>query len=307
MQSSEFIWQNGELIPWNEAKTHVLAHGLHYGSGVFEGIRFYETDSGPAIFKLAEHVERLFYSARQLAVEIPYTQDEVSEAIIETVRVNKVKQGYIRPVVYYGYGSMRVIPTEDLPVEVVIACWPWGSYLGQESVDIKSSEFIRIHPRSTVADAKICGHYVNSIMAGLAIRNTHYHEVLLFDADAYVAEGSAENIFIVKNGELLTPEIGTILRGITRDTVIEIAKAQAIPVRQSKLRGEDVLQADEALFCGTGVEITPIRSLDDKLIADGKIGPITQNIQKTYQKIVTGRLDEYKKHLSMIEDKTHVR
>lgn len=306
MQSSQFIWQNGELVPWDKAQTHVLAHGLHYGSGVFEGIRFYETDSGSAIFKLAEHVERLFYSARQLAMEIPYTQDEINQAIVETVRVNKVGQGYIRPLVYYGYGTMRVVPTEDLLVEVVIACWPWGSYLGQESVDIKSSEFIRIHPRSTVPDAKICGHYVNSIMAGLAIRNTAYHEALLFDAENYVAEGSAENIFIVKNGELLTPQIGTILRGITRDTVIEIAGDQGIKIRQTKLTREDILEADEALFCGTGVEITPIRSLDDKLIAGGKIGPITKSIQKIYHDMVSGRLQSYKKHLTMIKEKTRV-
>ncbi len=300
MQSTEFIWQNGELLPWADAKTHVMAHGLHYGSGVFEGIRFYETDQGPAIFKLAEHTERLFYSARQLGMEIPYSQDAISKATIETVRVNKVKQGYIRPVVFYGYGSMRVVPTADLAVEVAIACWPWGAYLGQQSVDVKTSEFIRIHPRSTVPDAKICGHYVNSIMAGLAIQNTHYHEALLLDAEGYVAEGSAENIFIVKNGVLKTPKIGTILRGLTRDTVIEIAKDQNIPVEQVKLTREDILNADEALFCGTGVEITAIRSLDDELIAKGEQGPVSQMIQQTYQQMVTGQLPDYQRHLSLV-------
>lgn len=302
MQTTQSIWQNGHLVNWDDAKTHVLAHGLHYGSGVFEGIRFYETDSGSAIFKLAEHTQRFFYSAEQLGMKLPYTKAEINQAIVTTVRENHVKQGYIRPLAYFGYGSMRVVPTPDLAVDVVIACWPWGDYLGQKSVDIKTSEFIRIHPRSSVTDAKICGHYVNSIMAGLAIQGTHYHEALLLDADGYVAEGSAENIFIVKDKQIITPPTGTILEGITRNTVIEIANYLNLPIRQARLTREDILNADEVFFSGTAVEITPVRSLDDRLIAEGGIGSITQKIQATYQSMVLGQLPQFRQHLTFIEE-----
>lgn len=301
MQSTEFIWQNGQFIPWENAKVHVLAHGLHYGSGVFEGIRFYATRTGPAIFKLAEHVERLFYSAEQIAMQIPYSKKAVINAIIDTVRMNKITQGYIRPLVHYGYGSMKVVPSADLPVEVVIACWPWGSYLAQAMVDIKTSTYIRIHPQSTVADAKICGHYINSLLAGLAIKNTHYHEALLLDSEGYVAEGSAENIFIVKNGVVMTPPTGTILKGITRDTVIAIANYGNIPIKEIPYTREDILQADEAFFSGTAVEITPIRSLDDVLISFGQVGPITEKIHTIYQQMIYGENPDFNHHLTWVE------
>lgn len=304
MQSTEFIWKNGHMIPWQEAKVHVLSHGLHYGSGVFEGIRFYDTTFGPAIFKLREHVKRLFYSAEQLAMVIPYSEDEICQAIIDTVKMNKIKEGYIRPLIFYGYGSMKVVPEDILPVEVIIACWPWGNYLPAKAVDIKISEYIRIHPKSTVADAKICGHYVNSILAGLAIKNTHYHEVLLLDSEGYVAEASAANIFIVKNRTLITPPTGTILEGITRNMVIEIARYCGIPVKQSRMTPDEIMSADEAFFSGTAVEITAIRSLDDQIIASGEVGPITEKIQIIYKKIVCGDFHDFKNALTWVASTT---
>jgi branched-chain amino acid aminotransferase len=300
MQTTQFIWQNGQFIPWAQANVHVLTHGLHYGSGVFEGIRFYETANGPAILKLPEHVGRLFYSARQLSMTIPYSEAEICDAIVETVRRNDIKEGYIRPLVYYGYGSLKVVPEQNLPVDICIACWPWGAYLAHDAVDVKTSSFIRIHPRSTIADAKISGHYVNSILAGLELRNTHYHEALLLDADGYVAEGSAENIFIVKDGVLFTPPVGTILEGITRNMVIDLAQRHDIPVEQRRFTPQDIIQADEAFFSGTAVEITPIRSLDDQVIGDGHIGDISRKIQNAYQQIVRGQVPEFQNDLTWV-------
>lgn len=302
MQPTSFIWQNGTMIPWQEATTHVMSHGLHYGSGAFEGIRFYQTEQGPAIFKLREHVARLFYSAQTMGMNIPYSQEQVCQAIIDTVKINEVEAGYIRPLVYYGYGSMGVCPSTALPVEMIIACWPWGRYLASDSVDIKTSEFIRIHPRSTVADAKICGHYVNSLLAGLAIRGTKYHEALMLDEDGYVAEGSAENIFVIKNGKMYTTAVGTILEGITRNTVIDMAKTFGIEVIEKRFGVDFIYGADEAFFTGTAVEVTPIRSLDDCMIGDGQPGSITQRFKKAYHNIVHGWNPAYQNALTFIAE-----
>ncbi len=300
MEPTNIIWQNGRYIPWAQAMTHVLSHGLHYGTGVFEGIRFYHTAQGPAIFKLREHVARLFYSASAIGMTLPFSIEQIEQAIIETVNRNQVEAGYIRPIAYFGYGSMKVTPSKDMPVDVVIACWPWGSYLTAEAVDIKVSEFIRIHPKSTVADAKICGHYVNSLLAGQAIQGTHYHEALLLDMEGYVAEGSAENIFIVKDGVIYTTPLGTILDGITRQTVIEIAQQFGHTVKECRFLPQDIQQADEAFFCGTAVEVTPIRSLDDCVIANGKPGQVTLSIQAAYQDIVHARHVDYYRALTFV-------
>lgn len=286
MIETQYIWKNNQIIPWHAAQMHVLTHGLHYGSAVFEGIRCYATQNGPAIFKLKEHMERFIYSAQQLGMQLPYSLDELCEAIKFTIHKNGLEESYIRPLAYYGYGSMKVVPTPNLPVEVIIACWPWEDYLGTTAVDIVVSPYIRIHPQSTQADAKISGHYVNSILAGLALKNTHYHEALLLDFEGYVAEGSAENIFIVKKNQIMTPAIGSILVGITRNTVIQIAQSLGIDVIECKLTPEDILTADEAFFSGTAVEITPIRSLNNQAIASGALGPITRLIQSHYHKIV---------------------
>lgn len=306
MEPTNIIWQNGHYIPWQQATTHVLSHGLHYGTGVFEGIRFYDTAQGPAIFKLREHVARLFYSANAIGMTLPFSIEQIEQAVIETVNRNQIPKGYIRPIAYFGYGSMKVTPDQNMPVEVVIACWPWGDYLTADAVDIKVSEFIRIHPKSTIADAKICGHYINSLLAGQAIQGTHYHEALLLDMDGYVAEGSAENIFIVKNKILYTTPLGTILDGITRQTVIEIAQQLGYAIQEQRFLPQDIQQADEAFFCGTAVEITPIRSLDDHLIGSGKPGEITRSIQAIYQDIIHARDVNYYSALTFVNEAKEV-
>jgi branched-chain amino acid aminotransferase len=302
MQATQFIWKNGQFIAWDDAHTHVLSHGLHYGSAVFEGIRCYSTDKGPAVFKLKEHVERLFYSAEQLGMQMKYSKKEIFQAIIETIDKNNIQDCYIRPLVYYGYGRMKVTPAPDLSVDIIIACWPWGDYLAAKTVDVVTSSYIRIHPKSTVADAKISGHYVNSILAGLAIRNTHYHEALLLDAEGNVAEGCAANIFIIKNKKMITTPAGTILVGITRDIVIKIAQELGLSVEERYFKPEEVYTADEAFFCGTAVEVTAIRSLDDKLIANGESGEITERIKIRYHQIVRGVSPEYHDSLAFVSN-----
>jgi branched-chain amino acid aminotransferase len=211
-----------------------------------------------------------------------------------------VPLGYIRPLAYYGYGSMKLIPPSNLPIDVIIACWPWGDYLPVNNVDVVTSPYIRIHPKSTTVDAKLSGHYVNGILAGLAIRNTRYHEALLLDSDGFVAEGTGENIFIIKNGEIITTPCGTILPGITRAFVIQIAKELGISIIEDYFKPKDVYTADEAFFSGTAVEITPIRSLDDQLIAQGKIGEMTQKIQQLFHQIVRGEVPEFHNALTWI-------
>jgi branched-chain amino acid aminotransferase len=300
MDPTKYIWQNNRLIPWVQANVHVLSHALHYGSGVFEGIRIYQTATGPAIFKLPEHVKRLFYSANILGMEIPFSEQEIIQACIDLIASNDIPHGYIRPLVYYGYGPIKILPDDSLPVEVAIACWPWGDYLAAKEVDVKISDFIRIHPKSTVADAKICGHYINSLLAGLAIKDSKYHETLLLDSDGYVAEASSSNIFIVKGNQLITPLTGTILDGITRKTIIEIANYYKIPVTETLFKPEAITNADEAFFCGTAVEVTAIRSLDDQLIGNGKAGPITQQIQTMFQQIVHGEHKDFQHTLTWV-------
>jgi branched-chain amino acid aminotransferase len=306
MNTSGYIWKNGTFIPWQNAQTHVLTHGLHYGSAVFEGIRCYQTSTGSAVFKLREHIERFFYSAKQLGMKIPYSIEEICQAVITTLQKNHSDEAYIRPLAYYGYGSMKVTPTSDLPVDIIIACWPWGDYLPVQAVDIATSPFIRIHPKSTIADAKISGHYINSILAGLAIKNTQYHEALLLDVEGYVAEGSAENIFIVKDRKIITTTTGTILKGITRDTIIDIANQNGFSIEERRFKVDEIFTADEAFFCGTAVEVTAIRSLDDRYIADGQIGPITEKIKRIYNQIVHGERKEFDAALTFISPQKEV-
>jgi branched-chain amino acid aminotransferase len=298
-QRSEQSWMNGEFVPWDDAKVHVLTHTLHYGSGVFEGIRAYETATGPAIFRLPEHIDRLIYSGKALNMTLRWSRDELIEAVVETVRKSGHPSCYIRPLAFYGYGKMGVNPIGN-PVELIIACWPWGAYLPHDMVDLKVSSFIRIHPQSTVADAKIVGHYVNSIMSILELQGTHYHESLLLDTDGAIAEGPGENFFMVKGGEILTPSLGTILPGITRRTIIEIASDLGIPVREQKILLADALSAEEAFYTGTAAEVTPIRSIDDAILGTGKIGPITEKIKSTYLSAVRGELPQYEHYLTRI-------
>lgn len=299
METTDFIWFNGKFVPWNDAKIHVLTHALHYGSGAFEGIRFYATSEGPAIFRLNEHVNRLIYSANALYMPLQYTREEIRTAIIETVRKNKLPEGYIRPLVFYGYSKMGVNPTGN-PVDMIVACWPWGAYHGSGNLDVKTSKYIRIHPDSTIVDAKICGHYINSMLAGLALRGTHYHEALLLDADGYVCEGSAVNFFMVKDGVIYTPTLGSILAGVTRDFIIKLAKHYDYQVVETQITVEQVYQADEAFFTGTAAEVGPIRSLDDKIIGTGEPGPITTKLKNAYQNVVHGKDEEFRQYLTYV-------
>lgn len=299
MRTTEMIWQNGKLVPWNEAKIHVLSHTLHYGGGAFEGIRFYKTPKGPAIFRLEDHVDRLLYSAKALGMKLPYSKNEIIAAIKEVARVNKLEAGYLRPLVFYGYGKMGVNPV-GAPVELIVACWPWGAYLAHDSVDIKTSRYIRVHPDSTIVDAKICGHYVNGILASLEIQGTHYHECLFLDCQGYISEGVGENFFIVKDGVIYTPKIGTILNGITRATIIELAGELNIKVVEKNLLLEEAYQADEAFFTGTAAEVTAIRSINDKMIGQQKIGPITQKIKSEYMSLVQGKNPKLDKYLTYL-------
>lgn len=288
MQTTEKIWYSGQFVPWAEAKTHVLTHTLHYSGGAFEGVRFYKTAQGPAIFRLQDHIERLYYSASVLNMTIPYTREEVIAAVIELVRINKLDAGYIRPLVFYGYGKMGVNPIGN-PVELVIACWPWGAYLPHESIDIKVSSYIRIHPDSTVIDAKLCGHYINSILAALEVQGTHYHEALLLDSHGHITEGVGENFFMVKDGIIYTPNLGDILPGITRATVMELAKQLQLSLVETDITLYEAYQADEAFFTGTAAEITAIRSINDKKIGEEGLGPVTALIKQSYLDLVQGK------------------
>lgn len=296
------IWFNGKLVNWHRAQIHVLTHALHYGSGIFEGLRFYETTQGPAIFRLPEHVRRLFYSMQVLGLKIPFTQRDILAAIKETVRINKVKSGYIRPIVFFDYGKMGLNPTGS-KVQAVIACWPWGSYLGGEPIKVKVSKFIRLDPRSVISDAKVGGYYVNSILASLDIKKAKYDEALLLDARGYVAEGPGENIFFVKKGILYTPKTGSILPGITRDTIIKIAQDQKIKVREGDYKVKDFYAAEEVFFTGTAAEVQPIRLLDKQKIGNGKIGPVTEKLQEIYLKIVKGEVKKYQNWLTFVAKK----
>lgn len=299
LQTTNFIWHNGKLIPWDEAKIHVLTHTLHYGGGAFEGIRFYKTDEGSAIFRLDAHVDRLLYSAAALGMTLPFTEEQILAAIVDLVRANKIEEGYIRPLIFYGYGKMGVNPI-GCPVEVMIACWPWGAYLPHDLVDIKISRYIRIHPNSSIIDAKLCGHYVNGILASLELQGTHYHEALLLDAQGYISEGVGENFFIVKDGVIYTPRLGTILAGITRETVFKLAEKAGLPIVEKDILPTEAYVADEAFFTGTAAEVTPIRSLDDKVFHDGKIGPVTMVIKSAYHDLVRGKNADFKEYLTYL-------
>ena len=298
MKETNYIWMDGKIIPWADAKIHVLTHSLHYGSAVFEGLRFYEAEEGPAIFRLKEHTTRLFYSADTIKLRIPFSEDEINSAIIETVKVNEIKTGYIRPLAFFGYGKMGLRPTGS-PVNLSIAVWPWDSYLGANPINVKISPYIRIHPQSTSMDAKITGNYVNSTFAGVDAISNGYEEALLLDFEGNVAEGPGENIFIVKNDIVYTPPKGKILAGITRDSIMTIAEDFGYSVQEKVLKPEDVYDADEAFFTGTAAEVTAIASLDDHPMKF-PTGPITKKLSDTFLSIVKGLNEKYKNWLTIV-------
>ncbi|MCK4614470.1 MAG: branched-chain amino acid transaminase [Thermoplasmata archaeon] len=299
MNETEYIWMNGSLVPWRDAKIHVLTHTLHYGGGVFEGIRCYNTERGTAIFRLKDHTERFFSGAKTLRMKVPYSKDEINEAIKKTVRKNRVNEGYIRPLIYYGYGKMGLNP-KGASINIAIAVWPWGAYLGEDAVNVKIPDIIRIHPQTTDTGAKITGNYANSILASLEIREAGYDEALLLDYRGNIAEGPGENFFIVKDSKLFTPPSGNVLSGITRDSIIKIAGDEGMEVEERVLTPSDVKDADEAFFTGTAAEITSIRTIDDVVIGDGNIGPITHKLRSIYLDTVRGKIERYREWLDLV-------
>jgi branched-chain amino acid aminotransferase len=280
-----------------------MTHSLHYGLGVFEGVRCYQTDNGTAIYRLEDHTRRLFRSATIVDFKIPFTEEEINEATIATVRENSLHEGYLRPIAFLG-DNKRGINCTGVDVHVAIAAWPWGTYLGEEAlsngINVKTSSFARHHPNVFMTKAKISGAYVNSIMAKMEALKCGYDEALLLDPTGYVSEGSGENIFIVRDGYLKTPPLTSILEGITRDTIMRVAQEKGLMVKEQLFTRDEVYIADEAFFTGTAAELTPIRSLDGRVIGKGSIGPITKDLQTAYFDIIRGRSDKYKKWLTYV-------
>jgi branched-chain amino acid aminotransferase len=288
-----FIWQDGKLVPWREATTHVLTHSLHYGLAVFEGVRAYKTVNGTAIFKLKEHTDRLFDSAHIYRMPMPWDKETLMEAQKEVVRANKLESAYIRPLAFYGSEKMGVSP-KGAKTHVAIAAWPWGAYLGEEGMEkgirVKTSSYARHHVNVSMCRAKYSGTYANSILANMEATEHGYDEALLLDVDGFVAEGAGENLFVVKNGQIYEPEIASALIGITRATVHTLAKELGYTVVSKRLTRDDIYIADEAFFTGTAAEVTPIRELDGRQIGAGKRGPITTQIQSLFFDVVNGKV-----------------
>lgn len=297
------IWQDGKLLPWRDAKVHVLTHTLHYGMGVFEGIRAYKTGKGTAVFRLDEHMDRLFNSAHIMRMALPYTREQIRNAVLEVLRQNKLASAYIRPVCFYGAEGMG-LRADNLKTHVAVAAWEWGAYLGAEALEkgirIKTSSYTRHHVNISMCKAKANGHYINSMLAFQEAHENGYDEALLLDTDGYVAEGSAENIFIVRNGILYTPDLTSALEGITRDTIIALAGECGYTVKEKRITRDEVYIADEAFFTGTAAEVTPIREADNRRIGSGGKGPITARLQSLYLDCVYGRADKHADWLTYI-------
>ncbi len=291
LQPSEKIWMDGTFVNWGDASVHVLTHSLHYGLAAFEGIRCYKGRDGSAIFRLPEHVDRLFESAHIAMMEIPYDKKQITDAIVETVRVNKLEACYIRPLVYVGYGAMGLYPGDN-PIKVAIAAWRWGTYLGDEAltngVRAKVSSFTRHHVNVSMTRAKISGYYVNSILAKREVKADGYDEAILLDPDGYVAECTGENIFMVRKGQLKTTPLTSILEGITRNSVLQLARERSLPVSEERFTRDAMYVADEVFLTGTAAEVTPVREIDGRRIGNGTPGPITRDLQKTFFQIVRG-------------------
>lgn len=304
MQEARYIWMDGELVPWADAKVHVLTHSLHYGLAVFEGIRCYKTKRGPAVFRLPEHLERLYNSAKITRIQIPVARDELQKAILETIKANNYEECYIRPIVYIGHGQVSVYPGKN-PIRISIAVWPWGAYLGEEGlkngVRVKISSYARHHINVMMTGAKVTGNYVNAILAKDEAIQEGYDEALLLDPWGNVAEGAGENFFLVRAGALKTPSPTAILRGITRDSVITMARKMGLEVTEIFFGRDEVYMADEAFFTGTAAEITPIREVDRRPIGTGKPGPVTRKFQDAFFRIVRGEDSSFSHWLTPVE------
>ncbi len=298
------IWYDGRLVPWRDATTHVLTHTLHYGMGVFEGVRAYETPRGTAIFRLAAHTDRLFRSAHILGMDIPYSREELNEATRAAVRENNLKSAYIRPMCFYGSEGMG-LRAEGLKVHAIVAAWHWGAYLGEEGqkvgIKVRTSSYNRHHVNVTMCRAKANGNYMNSMLALREALASGCDEALLLDTEGYVSEGSGENIFLVRDGVLCTPDITSALDGITRATVMQLAADLGFKVVEKRITRDEVYIADEAFFTGTAAEVTPIRELDGRRIGAGRRGPVTEKLQALYFDVVHGRNDKYRDWLTLVK------
>ncbi len=298
------IWYDGKLVPWRDANTHVLTHSLHYGLAVFEGVRAYKTETmGTAIFRLKEHTTRLFNSAKIYQMPMPYSMDQIMEAQREVVRVNNLESAYLRPLAFYGSEKMGVSP-KGAKVHIAIAAWPWGAYLGEDGlkkgIRVKTSSYARHHVNVTMPRAKVASTYANSILANNEAIDHGYDEALLLDTEGYVAEGAGENLFIVRDGKVATPELTSALDGITWRSIQMLCADHGIPVEARKITRDDVYIADEAFFTGTAAEVTPIRELDGRIIGEGTRGPITEKLQSAFFDIVYGRAPKYKHWLTPV-------
>ena len=298
------IWMDGKMVEWRDAKIHVLTHTLHYGCGAFEGVRAYKTDKGTAIFRLREHTERLFNSAKILRMPMPFTLDEVMQAQIDIIKANNLESGYLRPLIWLGSEKMGVSP-KGAKVHVMVAAWPWGAYLGEDGINrgirVKTSSFTRHHVNITMTQAKSVSNYTNSILANLEATEDGYDEALLLDTAGFVSEGSGENVFVVKDGVVYTPDLSAgALNGITRKTVTAICKDLGLELKEKRITRDEVYIADEAFFTGTAAEVTPIRELDRVEIGSGTRGPITEKIQSAYFDVVYGRNAKYADWLTLV-------
>jgi len=299
MKKVDKIWLDGKLVDWKDAKVHVLVNALHYGSAVFEGIRCYETDHGGAVFRLPEHIDRLFYSASCLGIKTGFSKDQISKAIIDLVKINKIKECYVRPLIFCGEGNLG-LNISSIPTSVAVAVWPWGSLLGGKESSAIISSYRRLSPRSAPIDAKVSGYYANSIIASAEAKKKGADEAILLDDDGYIAEGAGENIFIVRNSKIYTPAKGAILPGITRDSVIQIAKDIDVKVIEKKISVDELKNADEVFFTGTAVEVCPVVKINNHKVGNGISGSITLRIKEEYSKTVRGQNKKYKKWLTVI-------
>ncbi|WP_370655491.1 branched-chain amino acid transaminase [Candidatus Binatus sp.] len=301
---SDKIWMDGAMVPYDQATVHVLTHSLHYGLGVFEGMRCYKTDNGhSAIFRAREHIRRLIESGHIVEMKVPYSQEELLKACADIVRVNKFAECYLRPLVFFGEGEMG-LSARGNKIRVSIAAWPWGAYLGQDSAEkgvrLKTSSFVRFHHNSMMPAAKVTGHYVNSILAGYEARRGGYDEALLLNTEGFVAEGSGENVFVIRDGIVVTPPLTSVLAGITRDAVIRILRDLSIEVREQSFARDAFYIADEAFMTGTAAEVTPVVELDDRKIGSGRPGPLTAKVMSVFQDALRGRDPRYREWLYQV-------
>ena len=297
------IWFDGKMVDWRDARIHVLTHTLHYGMGVFEGVRAYKTQAGTAIFRLPEHTRRLFNSAKIFQMKLPFSFDEIVQAQKDVVKANALESCYLRPIAWIGSEKLGVSARGNT-IHVAIAAWPWGAYLGEEGlargIRVKTSSYTRHHVNVSLVRAKASGYYVNSILANAEVTANGYDEALLLDTEGYVSEGAGENVFIVRNGTLYTPDLASCLDGITRDSVITLARDLGIEVREKRITRDEMYCADEAFFTGTAAEVTPIRELDDRQIGEGKRGPVTETLQSLFVDVVGGKAQRYAHWLSAV-------